>query len=81
MARPSLPSSGPCFRHFRFDHRCQGTNALEVLRVEVPLHEFDSEMPFDLYHQLEDIDRIDFQFSAQKRLIVAQVLRGQVSDS
>jgi hypothetical protein len=80
MVDSRLRISGPCFRHFRFDHRGQGTYGLEKLRVEVALYKLDPEMPFDLQNQLEHVDRIDFQISAEKWVIVAQVRRCQISD-
>ena len=64
-------TSGPCFRHFRFDDRGKGVDAFQICRIEVPLHQLDPEVPFDLQHKLQDVDGIDFQFSAEKRLIIA----------
>jgi hypothetical protein len=75
-----LEMSGPCFRHFGFDDRCQSVDIFEVFLVETRLHQLDAEMPLDLQNQLQYVDGIDFQFSAKQRLIVAQILRGQVSD-
>ena len=56
--------SGPCFRHFGFDHRRQSVNAFEVFLVEVGLHQLDAEMPLNLQNELKYVDGIDFQFSA-----------------
>src|SRR5580700_2159396 len=72
--------SGPCFRHFGFDDRRQSVNTFEVFLVEVALHQLDAEMPLNLQNELEYVDGIDFQFSAEQRLIVPQILGGQVGD-
>jgi hypothetical protein len=72
--------SGSCFRHFGFDDRRQSVNTFEVFLVKVGLHQLDAEMPFNLQDELEDVDGIDFQFSAEQQLIVAKILRGQVGD-
>ena len=68
--------SGPCFRHFGFDYRRQSVNTFEVFLVEVTLYQLDAEVPLNLQHELEYVDGIDFQFSAEQRLIVAQILWG-----
>ncbi len=72
--------SGSCFRDFGFDDRRQSVNAFEGFLVEVGLHQLDAKMPFNLQNELEHVDRIDFQFSAKQRLIVAQILGRQVGD-
>jgi hypothetical protein len=51
-----------------------------VFLVKAAPHQLDAEVPLNLQDELEYVDRIDFQFSAKQRLIVAQILRGQVSD-
>ena len=56
--------SGPCFRDFGLDHCRQGINIFEVFLIEIVLHQFDAEVPLNLYHELKHIDGIDFQFSA-----------------
>ena len=68
------------FRHFGFDDRRQNVNTFEVFLVEVGLHQLDAEMPLNLQNELKNVDGIDFQFAAEQRLIVAQILRGQVGD-
>lgn len=80
MAHPRPQLSGLCFRHFRFDRRRKRTDARQILRVEITLHKFDPEMPFDFQHELKNVDGIDFQFSAEKRVIVAEVRGGQIGD-
>ena len=72
--------SGFCCRHLRFDDRCQSLDILDVFLVEVSLHELDTEMPLNLKHQLKNVDGVDFQVATQKWLVVAQILRGQISD-
>jgi hypothetical protein len=72
--------SGPCFRHFGFDDGRQGVNAFKVFLVKTSPHQLDAEVPLNLQDELEHIDGIDFQFSAEQRLIVVQILGGQVSD-
>src|ERR1700691_2209593 len=37
-------------------------------------------MPLNLKHELKDVDRIDFQLATEQRLIVTQILRGQVGN-
>jgi hypothetical protein len=37
-------------------------------------------MPFNLHNELKDVDGIDFQFSADQRLIVAKIRGSQVGD-
>jgi hypothetical protein len=51
-----------------------------VFLVKAALHQLDAEVPLNLQDELEHIDGIDFQFSTEQRLVVAQILRGQVSD-
>ena len=51
-----------------------------MLLVKVALYQLDAKMPLDLQDELKDVDGIDFKFSAEKRLIVAQIGRGQVGD-
>lgn len=80
MAHPRPQMSGLCFRDFRFDHRRKRTDARQILRVEITLHKFDPEMPFDFQHQLKNVDGIDFQFSAEKWVIVAEIRGGQIGD-
>jgi len=75
-----LSMSGPCFRHFGFDDRRQSVNTFEGFLVEVGLYQLDAEMPLDLHDELEYVDGIDFQFSAEQRLVVAQIPGGQVGD-
>ena len=72
--------SGPCCRDLCFDDRRQGIETFEVFLVEIGLHQLDPEMPLDLQNELKNIDGIDFQVPTQQRLIVAQILRGQVGD-
>ena len=63
-----LSMSGPGFRHFGFDDRRQSVNTFEVFLVEIGLHQLDAEMPLNLQNELEYVDGIDFQFSAEQRL-------------
>jgi hypothetical protein len=72
--------SGPCFCDFGLDDRRQRVHAFEVLLIEVGLHQLDAEVSFDLQNELEHVDGIDFQFPAEQRLIVAQILGSQVGD-
>jgi hypothetical protein len=79
-----------CFCHFgfddlrfddlRLDDRRQNVNTLEVLLIEIGMHQLDAEMPLNLQHELKNVDGIDFQLATEQRLIVAQILRGQVGD-
>ena len=74
-----------CFCHFgfadlRFDDRSQNVNTFEVLLIEIGMHQLDAEMSLNLKHELKNVDGIDFQLASEQRLIVAQILRGQVGD-
>ena len=70
-----LWTSGPCFRHFQFDDCRQGINTFEIFLVKVGLHQFDAKVPLNLENQLKNVDGVDFEVSADERLIVAKIRR------
>jgi hypothetical protein len=51
-----------------------------VFRVELRLHQFDTEVPLDLKHELKDIDGINFEVATKQWLIVAEILGSHVGD-
>ena len=80
MRSVKADSSGLSFRHFGFDGRRQSVNTFQIFLVEGSLHELDAEMSFNFHHELEHVDGIDFQLSAEQRLVVAQVCGSHVGN-